>query len=127
MIYRPISGDLSTDISNIGHFLLQTIFLYRIGSRQKKRYQTMSRPTRPIFKTRQLGKLMFSLPAVTSSKGSLYIEHRTNLRNLFQHFFIILLYFSCPWYLVIKYEAPAINSVAIDGFISKWKGLLIPH
>jgi len=54
---RPISGDfigryratLSADISNIGRFLLQTtwrtIFPYRIGSRQKRRYRTISRPT----------------------------------------------------------------------------------
>ena len=52
MIYRPISGNLSADISNIGRFLLQTIWRtispYRIGSRQKKRYRTISRP---IFKT----------------------------------------------------------------------------
>ena len=27
------------------------IFLYRIGNRQKKRYRTISQPTRPIFKT----------------------------------------------------------------------------
>jgi len=59
MICRPISGDLSADISNIGRFLLQTIFSYRIGSRQKRRYQTISRPRfktgllhcRPRFKT----------------------------------------------------------------------------
>jgi len=41
--YRPIFAD----ISNIGHFLLQTIwrtiFSYRIGSRQKRRYRTISR------------------------------------------------------------------------------------
>jgi len=54
-IYRPISGNLSGDISNISRFLLQTIwrtiFPYRIDSRQKRRYRTISRPYRPIFKT----------------------------------------------------------------------------
>jgi len=54
-IYQLISGDLSADISNIGRFLLQmiwrTIFSYRIGSRQKRRYQMISRSTRTIFKT----------------------------------------------------------------------------
>jgi len=54
-IYRPISGDLSADISNIGLFLLQTIWrtisLYRICSRQKRKYRTISRLTRSIFKT----------------------------------------------------------------------------
>ena len=52
MIYQPISRDLSADISNIGRFLLQTIWQtispYCIGSRQKKRYRLISRP---IFKT----------------------------------------------------------------------------
>jgi len=37
------------DISNIGHFLLQmiwrTISQYHIGSRQKRRYRPISRPT----------------------------------------------------------------------------------
>ena len=55
VIYRQISGDLSADILNIDHFLLQmilrTIFTYRIGNMQKKRNRTISRPTRPIFKT----------------------------------------------------------------------------
>ena len=50
-----ISGDISGDISNIDHFLLQTIWwtisAYRIDSRQKRRYWTISLPTRPIFKT----------------------------------------------------------------------------
>jgi len=48
VIYRPISGNLSADISNIGRFLLQTIWQmissYRIGSRQNRRYRTISRP-----------------------------------------------------------------------------------
>jgi len=39
-------GDLSTDISNIGPFLLQmiwrTIFPYRIGNRQKRRSADIS-------------------------------------------------------------------------------------
>jgi len=55
VIYRLISGDLSADILNIGRLLLQTlwrtIFPYRIGSRQKRLYRTISRMTRPIFKT----------------------------------------------------------------------------
>ena len=29
----------------------RTISLHRIGSKQKRRYQTISQPTRPIFKT----------------------------------------------------------------------------
>jgi len=53
-IYRP------ADISNFSRFLLQTIwrtiFPYRIGNRQKKRYRPISRPTRPIFKTGTVGR-----------------------------------------------------------------------
>ena len=53
-IYRPILGNLSDDISNIGRFLLQmiwwTIFQYRVSSRQKRRYRLIFRLSRMIFK-----------------------------------------------------------------------------
>jgi len=114
-----ISGDLSADISNIGRFLLQTIwrtiFSYCIGSRQKRRYRTISRLTRLIFK-RGHWRHLFQFAFVT------WYCHRLHCPVILVHIvFTIWHWYSWYWFMILLHWVT--HYLALE-LINKWGRLV---